>query len=155
MPKKPKRPDAGSIMGSARAPAAKPAAHSTIGPDTPAAPAAAPEPLPDVPTDQFKIAALGACTVLYSVGMTIGGDEWRPSDDEHENLSQSFEAYFRVKGITDLSPGWALAIALVAYAGPRFRGPKTVSTLQKIGGFFARIGAWWKARSVSHSIPKA
>ena len=65
----------------------------------------------------------------------------------------SFEAYFKAKGITDLSPGWALAIALVAYAGPRFRQPKTVSTLQKIGGFFQRVGAWWKSRSVRKSIP--
>lgn len=153
MPKKPKRPESGSTLGSARTPAAKPAAFSTVAPDTPAA-APNPEPAAEIPTDQFKIAAVGACTVLYSVGMTIGGDEWRPSDDEHANLAQSFEAYFRVKGITDLSPGWALAIALVAYAGPRFRGPKTVTTLQKIGGFFARIGAWWKARSVTNKIPQ-
>lgn len=104
--------------------------------------------------DEFKAAAVAACSILYASGMTLGGDEWRPSHDEHTNLCLAFENYFRAKGTTDISPGWALAIAVVAYAGPRFRQPKTVGALQTIGGAFKRFAGWWRARRTVKQLPK-
>lgn len=153
MPKKPKRGEPRSTVG--RLPST-PGTSSTA-PKSSVAPDDEPEketeagPLPAL--DEYKTAALAACSIIYASGMTLGGDEWRPSNDEHANLALAFENYFRAKGTTDISPGWALTIACVAYAGPRFRQPKTVSTLQKIGGGIKRLALWWRARRTVQKIP--
>jgi hypothetical protein len=109
--------------------ASHPSGASYVAPD-------APPPPPPEPLSEYRVAAEAACAVTFTVGMTLGGEEWQPSKDEHATLAQAFEAYFRAKGCVDVPPGVALTIALLSYAGPRFTKPKTQGRLQK-------LRMWW------------
>ncbi len=50
--------------------------------------------------------------------------------------------YMRAKGSIDLTPGQVLALGLAAYAGVRFRKPKTQAKMktwgEKLGSIFNR-----------------
>lgn len=148
MPKRPKR--IGNLNGEIGT------AGPTIGDENAAGSPAGVEPAAAVASgpDEYVIAAQSACAILYALGMTIGGDEWKPSDDEHTNLATAFEGYFRAKGLSDIPPGWALTIAVGVYVGPRMRKPKTLSTLQKIGAGVRGLFAWFKRGRIAAAIPE-
>ena len=119
------------------------AASSIGGAETPAAPGAAVATLPAAPAppDEYHLAAQAACRALYALGMLIGGqDEWMPSDDEHANMVNAAEAYFRAKQFKDVPPGLALAIAVAGYVAPRLSKPKTLGRIE-------RFRLWWVSRS--------
>jgi len=88
-------------------------------------------------------AASTACGVtvaetIFTLGQAIGGDDWKPTENERSYMVDAWSSYFRAKGITDLPPGWAVLIATAAYAVPRFRKPKTQARV---------IAAYLKVRS--------
>lgn len=85
-------------------------------------------------TDKTKLVGAGkAATNLLINGCVLTlGDEWVAQKDEAEYICASFVDYFEAKGMTDIPPGFALCIALLAYAVPRVTMPKTqekISTL--------------------------
>ncbi len=96
-------------------------------------------------TVDSEMAAKMAAELLVTLGMQIGGDEWKPvineeyGLDEMANLKYSFKTYFDDRGIVDFPPGIALIIAVGSYALPRFRLPKTKSRL-------AVVGSWIKEK---------
>ena len=71
-----------------------------------------------------------ACAVtvvetIFTLGQAIGGEDWRPNENERVFMLDAWSSYFRAKGITDMPPGWAVLIATAAYSLPRLRKPKT------------------------------
>jgi hypothetical protein len=92
--------------------------------------------------DRFDMAAEVYSRAFYSVsdGLMAGGGEWLPENDgEHVALRGSMAAYMRQKGMDDLPPGLAFALAMATYAGKRVSKPNTQTRLR----LFA---AWTKAR---------
>lgn len=85
---------------------------------------------PGIPVTSEAAAKISA-ELLVTVGMQIGGEEWRPMINEEmglnemENMTFAFEKYFDSRGIVDFPPGIALTIAIGSYALPRLRMPKT------------------------------
>lgn len=83
------------------------------------------------------------------------GPEWGPGDlkmgdkvirtaaDERESVVAPLAKLYEIKQMPDIPPGWALAIAVVAYAAPRFRVPntreKTFGLWLKVKGLFGRF----------------
>lgn len=79
---------------------------------------------------------LGAC-------QSIGGDEWEPTQHERDFQTAAWQAYCVAKNMKELSPGWALCIALGSYAGPRLVKPKTAARIGRVKTWFAvRIAKW-------------
>lgn len=92
--------------------------------------------------DRYDMAAEVYSRAFYSVsdGLMAGGGEWLPENDgEHIALRGSMAAYMRHKGMDDLPPGLAFALAMATYAGKRVSKPNTQTRLR----LFA---AWAKAR---------
>lgn len=82
---------------------------------------------PQGPSDPPHYAKLGAvsATMLTSACVGIFGEDWLPKIDpvskqnERDYLAGAFAEYYKAKGIQDLPPGAALAMALSFYAFPR------------------------------------
>ena len=81
---------------------------------------------------QLTFAANTAAEIYIQSGVLIFGGEWLPDPArmEREQLVMAFEQYFLAKGVVDIPPGVALAIALLGYAAPRFYLPQTQSRVQ-------------------------
>lgn len=100
-----------------------------------------------------KQAATGqmAANALIMLGMVLGGEEWRPVQnekmgiDEKANLEQCFTDYFTAKNMDDISPNMALAIGILGYALPRFTMPKTQERSKSLWG---KAKAWWANRQL-------
>jgi hypothetical protein len=75
----------------------------------------------------------------------VFGDEWRPvvskeqGIDEPQSMVDAWAQYYMIKGITNMSPLWAVAIVCASYALPRVTLPKTQSR-------FARFRGWLKMK---------
>jgi len=96
------------------------------------------------------MAAKVAAAVTFRMGVLIGGEEFEPRTDSQTGLNeadfmrQSYKDYFEAKGVTEVSPGWILAIALTTYVAPRLTMPKTQTRLQRISKSLARGAMWIK-----------
>ena len=94
-------------------------------------------------------AARAAADTLFTLGVTLGGEEWLPIQspetglDERAEMIGAFDAYFKAAGIVDIPPGLALSIAVGGYALPRFTQPKTRTRMQRAKD---RVAAWWLKR---------
>lgn len=76
------------------------------------------------------------CTAsLVTMCVALGGEEFTPvaaeGINERENLEAAFQAYIEAKGIDDIPPGIALAIAMSAYVIPRLAMPETKSRMAR------------------------
>ena len=80
----------------------------------------------------LSFAAQTAAEMYIQTGVILFGPEWLPETErmERETLVSAFEQYFIAKGVIDIPPGVALAIALFGYAAPRFHMPETQSRVQ-------------------------
>jgi hypothetical protein len=115
---------------------------------------------PQATPQQIKSRAAGkaAAGALITLGIVIGGEEWQPQVNpelglnEGEMLQTAFAEYFEATGRDDLPPGWALTIAIGAYAAPRFTMPKTQS---RFGKMFGGIKKWWVNRKLKKHGLKA
>lgn len=138
-----------------KAPAASPAATAPDAPPPPdlsdiAAAAQAPEPPKAAGPDRFDAIADVYCRAGIAGAMGLFGDEWAPDDNaEFVALRQSAAAYLRATNREDLPPGWALAFAVLTYAGKRLPRPKTQG---RIAYFRAKFSAWWRGRSVARQM---
>gem|GEM_PF-4449955 len=100
--------------------------------------------------DRFEAIADVYCRAGIAGAMGLFGDEWAPDDNaEFVALRQSAAAYLRATNREDLPPGWALAFAVLTYAGKRLPRPKTQS---RIAFFRAKLSAWWRGRSVARQM---
>ena len=107
-----------------------------------------------------KQAAAGsaAANTLIMLGMVLGGDEWRPLKDdklgldEKANLETAFQDYFTASNLEDLPPSFALGIAVLGYALPRFTMPKTQARTATLWG---KCKVWWANRKLKKHGLKA
>lgn len=102
-------------------------------------------------------------TALFiRIGVGVFGEEWLPQRyeikdmgvtiDEQAELQNAFDQYFRAKNMKDLTPGWALVLALSGYAAARVTKPTTQSRFKIIAGrvgnltgkFFSKVTGFMK-----------
>jgi len=109
-------------------------------------------------TAQAAVSGRSAAGLLFTLGCVIGGEEWQPMVDkatgldERAMLEKAFADYFLSTGKTDIPPGWALTIAVGAYAAPRFTAPKTKLRAKN---FFGKLRLWYKNRKLDKETAKA
>lgn len=98
-----------------------------------------------------RAAGSAAANTLITLGVVIGGDEWRPifdknlGIDEKTNLENSFSDYFTAKELDDIPVGVALTIAVCGYVLPRFTMPKTKNRVSSVWGACKK---WWINRKL-------
>lgn len=101
---------------------------------------------------QAHIAGQSAAGATIMLGMTLGGEEWKPlvhpetGLNEFDTMSKAYGDYFAAKGMTDIPPGVALTIALFGYILPRFFMPKTQTRVQKVKLWIAAKWIKWRAK---------
>ena len=88
---------------------------------------------------QEEVRATGkvAAQILFTLGRTIGGDDFIPRPEEDAMISDAFAVYMQSKNMKDLPPGVALCVAIMAYVLPRFAQPAVAKKLDK-----AKAGFW-------------
>lgn len=84
-----------------------------------------------IPDHSLEMAAKTCAALYIQTGVIIFGNEWFPDPEisEADQLEFAFKAYFEAKGVIDIPPGVALAMALSGYAAKRLYMPKTQSKL--------------------------
>jgi hypothetical protein len=95
---------------------------------------------PAVGNISARVGGVAAANLVIAIGCSIDFEEWQPQPGEKESLESAFADYFEAKGLEDIPPGWALCVALGAYALPKFTRPKTQS---KLSGITRWIGEKW------------
>lgn len=87
----------------------------------------------DEDEEKIRLAAQTAAAIYINTGVVTFGPEWLPdrAANEQEGLSEAFYQYLKAKGITDIPPGLALAIALSGYAAKRMYMPQTQTKMQR------------------------
>lgn len=117
--------------------------------------AAAPTPgnAPSISPAVFRQAGVAAATMTHATCGMLLGPAWflEPKAEEFKSMASAYEGYFKAHGITDIPPGWFLALVLTSYAAPRFQHPETVTRMQRIGlglrNAWVRVREWRKRRS--------
>ena len=100
---------------------------------------------------QAKLAGAACAQMMFMAGRALGGEEWTPRKDEKTGLDEelmmtaAFTEYCKVKNVTDIPPGVALAFAICVYAGPRLAMPQTKA---RVSGIKQRIVQWWVNRKL-------
>lgn len=90
-------------------------------------------------------AAQLATGMWCNVGTMIFGSDWMPdSPAERGAVQGAFEDYFEATGITDLPPGWALAVTLGGYAATRFVRPTPSQRIASMIGWVRGRYAGWR-----------
>jgi hypothetical protein len=116
----------------------------------------APEPAVDVDAENrvrsieaARLSGVACANMLISLGMGLGGEEWKPRTtpiDEKPMLEEAFANYAIAKNWTDLPPGIALTFAVSVYVLPRFAMPITRSRFQKAKSWIGAKWANWRNR---------
>ena len=83
------------------------------------------------------------CTTLAE---RVIGPEWKAEKDEAKALTDAARVYLDSIGGVEISPGAALAIAVVGYSLPRLAVPNTQTKMQKLGGWVSSRVAWLRGR---------
>lgn len=105
-----------------------------------------------------RMAAGGITEIIFKVGETIGGPDWRPIKvdtgpqqmDERAEMVEAWAAYCYAKDINDVPPGIMLGLVLSQYTlsrltttGTQERFKEYGGLARKIGAAFQRAGAWF------------
>ena len=130
--------------------AAAPSDVPEIAPEAePATPAGA-KIAPVAPVDRFTLLADVYSRAGIAGAMGLFGEEWQPDDDsEFVALRDSVAAYLKATNQTDLSPGAALAFAILTYSAKRLPRPKTQSRLAFLR---EKLSAWWRGRRIARAV---
>ena len=127
---------------------------SRVAPADPQQPPA--QPGPDRAEIDRRNTARISAVLFIRFGIGFFGDEWLPIKregmDEQTEMVDLFDNYYRSKGISDLPPGWALALGLAGYAAVRIHLPKTQSKMKilfitvqsAVGNFFRSVFGFFK-----------
>ena len=117
------------------------------------APAAVPRetvsaPAPATAAAQLNNRAVAAMlvTTCTTLAEKVIGPEWKAEKDESKALTDAARVYLDSIGGVEISPGAALAIAVVGYSLPRLAVPNTQTKLQKLGGWVSSRVAWLRGR---------
>lgn len=97
---------------------------------------------------------------FLQIGKGIFGEDFKASKDENEHLVSSLETYLVSKGISDIPPGIAVAIAFTGFTVSKLRND---SCREKSRGFFkrlkdkvvllfAKIAVWRKNRAPANKV---
>lgn len=86
---------------------------------------------------QCQAAGGAAASSIFMLGRVFGGEKWQPTEAEVKIQSDAWTAYFQAKGVTEFPPGFAVAIAVAGYAGPRLFLPETKERAGRIKHWFA------------------
>jgi len=100
---------------------------------------------------QAAVNGKAAAALLLTSCIVLGGQDFQPrvgkvgdvEIDEQKLLENAFADYLIATGKTDLSPGFALAVAIAGYVLPRFMMETTKTRTKKLG---ARVYLWWQNR---------
>lgn len=96
-------------------------------------------------------AAKATAGAIFTLGTTIGGDEWQPINDpqsgtnEYANMVDVWNEYYKSKGVKDIPPGIALSIAVIGYVTPRLFMPKTKSRLSRAKAWLVSKWILWRS----------
>jgi hypothetical protein len=102
---------------------------------------------------QTKNCAFMSVMAFTGVAQGIFGDEWKAEEAEADMLTEATTQYFHSQGITDITPGWALVLAVGGYALPRFMMPKTKAKIE--GAINAVMGPPTPKQPKLHLVPDA
>lgn len=108
------------------------------------------------PQQAARTAGAQAASLLISLGMMLGGEEWLPivipekGLDEMAAMQKAFGDYFVATNRKDIPPGVALSFCVLAYAAPRCFRPTTRERLGVAKAWAAdklrRVYVWYKGR---------
>lgn len=99
----------------------------------------------DVNAEAMATGTVIAQTIL-AMCSGIGGDEWKPTENELQFQTQAWQAYCVAKNIKEFSPGWGVVIAMGSYALPRFSKPQTQAKVGRLKTWIALRYAKWKLK---------
>lgn len=107
--------------------------------DTPSAPMHS----TTTPPDEFEVMAELVLQTAYGPAMALFSSDVRPDESEHAALKQAWATYFRVKGISDVSPGWGATLTTAAVF---FRKTEKPTVRERIAFYAQKLkGAFKKA----------
>jgi hypothetical protein len=96
--------------------------------------------------EQAKLEALALVDFALMLPRGVFGDEWKPQDDERQNLANSWAPLVQQWGASG-PPPWAMALmGTAAFAAPRLRKPKTA---EKIKGAFGWVKGMFAPKAVA------
>jgi hypothetical protein len=80
---------------------------------------------PVVNKQDAEMAARTSSNLLFYAGESLFGDEWVPDADDLRQIPKAFTDYYCARGIPNIPPEIGLLVAIVGYAAPRLKKPKT------------------------------
>ena len=109
---------------------------------------AAPSPAPATAASTLNNRAVAAMLVTTATTLAerVIGPEWKAEKDETKALTDAARVYLDSVGGVEISPGAALAIAVIGYSLPRLAVPNTQTKLQRFGGWVSSRIAWMRGR---------
>ena len=144
MPRGGRKPAAGSFIPADEGP-----------PGASSAPAGAGGPVAPAGPDVYRAMADMHVRAFYGVTVGLLSDEWLPQSGEHETNVDVLAAYYRAKGMTPDSPGYALILVGITYAGKRLAMPKTQTRLAGFRAWVGRLIASWRGRQAADKLAAA
>ena len=106
----------------------------------------APSPATTAATLNNRAVAAMLVTTCTTLAERVIGPEWKAEKDEAKALTDAARVYLDSIGGVEISPGTALAIAVVGYSLPRLAVPNTQTKLQRLGGWVSSRVAWVRGR---------
>jgi hypothetical protein len=89
---------------------------------------------------EVQSTAIVSAHLFVRTAVLVGGEEFEAESDEQTHLVKAFADYYRVKGITDIPPGAALALGLGFFVLKRWNRPAVVERRKSI---WARVKGWY------------
>lgn len=90
----------------------------------------------------------GLADTFLSVSQMVGGEEWKPEDQERAVIRDAFAKYAESKNLSDVPPGLVLITVIIAYAAPRFAKPLTMSKTKRFTNW---VSSKFGRKNASHT----
>lgn len=109
---------------------------------------------------EAQLTGAGFAQVTFLAATIIGGPDFQPAFNpltqmhDAEMLTKAYADYCYAKGVTDLSPGIVLSLALLSYAAPRFTKPATQSRVKSMWEFTKRFFGKFRRKNGARFDPR-